>query len=166
MKLEEIKKNLNKPLRQVSLCFLVKENQVLLAMKKRGFGKERWNGTGGKPDSGETIEQSAIRETQEEIAVTPLSLKKMAVLDFYFPHNHDNNQQVVVFLVEKWQGQPKESEEMKPQWFDIKKLPFDTMWSDDPIWLPRVLNRILVKAEFLFDQNDQILDFKIKEGVC
>gem|GEM_PF-5914205 len=45
-----IKKNM----RQVSLCLLLRENkdnrEILLAMKKRGFGQERWNGVNGKND--------------------------------------------------------------------------------------------------------------------
>jgi hypothetical protein len=28
---------------------------------------------------------------------------------------------------------------MKPEWFDIEKIPYDKMWDDDIIWLPRVL---------------------------
>ena len=135
-------------------------------MKKRGFGQGRWNGAGGKPQPGETIEQAAIRETAEEIGVTPISLKRMATLDFYFPHNHDNNQQVVVFLVEKWQGEPKETEEMKCQWFETNKLPLDSMWSSDSHWLPKVLKKVTLRAEFLYDRNHQILDFKIEDGAC
>ena len=41
-------------MKQVSLIFLVKNNngkkEILLAMKKRGFGKGKWNGVGGKFD--------------------------------------------------------------------------------------------------------------------
>jgi 8-oxo-dGTP diphosphatase/2-hydroxy-dATP diphosphatase len=35
-------------------------------MKKRGFGKGKWNGFGGKVEEGECIEDSAIRELEEE----------------------------------------------------------------------------------------------------
>lgn len=39
---------------------------VLLGMKKRGFGVGKWNGFGGKVQEGETIRECARRETQEE----------------------------------------------------------------------------------------------------
>ena len=39
---------------------------VLLGMKKRGFGIGKWNGFGGKVKDGETIRECAMRETQEE----------------------------------------------------------------------------------------------------
>ena len=39
-------------------------------MKKRGFGANRWNGVGGKMEANDTtIEETAKRETQEEIGV-------------------------------------------------------------------------------------------------
>ena len=50
-----------------TVVFLIRENQVLLAMKKRGFGEGKWNGVGGKLDPGETVEQALVRECQEEI---------------------------------------------------------------------------------------------------
>jgi NADH pyrophosphatase NudC (nudix superfamily) len=65
-----------------TLLFLQKDDQILLAMKKRGFGSDRYNGVGGKLEPGETIEQALIRECQEEIEVTPLSYRKVAEHDF------------------------------------------------------------------------------------
>ena len=62
-------------LRNSTLVFLIKKNNgsitdICLAMKKRGFGKGRWNGVGGKVEAGETIEAAAMREAREEIGVT------------------------------------------------------------------------------------------------
>lgn len=67
-----------------TLCLLKKDHELLLAMKRRDWGTGRWNGPGGKPDEGESIEQAAIRETEEEVKVTPLSLRKTAHLYFTF----------------------------------------------------------------------------------
>ena len=120
MSLDKFKIKIKKPLRQVSLCFLVKGDEVLLAMKKRGFGKGRWNGVGGKPDEKEKLDDCAIRETKEEINIDATKLHKVASLKFYFPHeplNKDWNQEVVVYSIDEWEGHPKETEEMKPKWF-------------------------------------------------
>ena len=67
-----------------TLCFLVNNSHVLLAMKKRGFGVGKWNGTGGKGEENESSRQTAIRETEEEIGVTPQLLEKAAFLTFHF----------------------------------------------------------------------------------
>ncbi|HET6924778.1 MAG TPA: NUDIX domain-containing protein, partial [Candidatus Saccharimonadales bacterium] len=68
-----------------TLALLVRNDSILLAMKKRGFGQGLWNGAGGKVEAGETIEQAMIRECQEEISVTPTTFEKVAVHDFVFP---------------------------------------------------------------------------------
>ena len=41
--------------------FILNEANVLLGMKKRGFGVGRWNGFGGKVDADETILEAAKR---------------------------------------------------------------------------------------------------------
>ncbi|MEK7139021.1 MAG: NUDIX domain-containing protein [Patescibacteria group bacterium] len=57
-------------MRQTTLCLLLKEKEILLAMKKRGFGAGKWNGVGGKVDEGETVKLAATRELNEEIGVS------------------------------------------------------------------------------------------------
>jgi 8-oxo-dGTP pyrophosphatase MutT (NUDIX family) len=154
---------LESTMRQATLLFLLKNNQILLAMKKRGFGINRWNGYGGKPKANETILETAIRETQEEIGVTPKNIFQVATLDFYFKNKPEWDNQVLVYTTKEWVGEPIETEEMKPQWFDLDKIPFESMWPDDPFWLPSVLNNKKVQAKFTFGDNDIILDKEIYE---
>ncbi len=166
MKLAQYKKSLPGPLREVTLLFLEKPDEILLAMKKRGFGQGKWNGVGGKPDKGESIEAAAVRETKEEIGVVPKNLRQVATLDFYFPlvpQDKDWNQRVIVFMAPEWEGEPTESDEMAPQWYAKTDLPFDDMWSDDRHWIPQVLAGKKVEAEFMFDDNQEIIDFSLKE---
>lgn len=154
-------------LRDATLVFLVKRSEgvireICLAMKKRGFGKGRWNGVGGKVDGEhETIEEAARRETHEEIGVEIADLDKRAELFFYFPHNTVWNQMVHVYFTEAWSVEPAESEEMNPHWFSIDELPFHDMWPDDPFWLPEVIAGSKVKARFSFGEGDSILDKEV-----
>lgn len=46
-----------------------KNSLVMMGMKKRGFGVGKWNGFGGKVEAGESNEQAAIRELEEESSV-------------------------------------------------------------------------------------------------
>ena len=163
MKLAKYKETLSGPLRQATLCFLIKEKEILLARKKRGFAEGKINGVGGKVDDGESVEETARRETFEEIGVKVNSLKKVAVLDFYFTHNAGWNQQVIVFEVREWKGEPKESEEMEPFWFAFEDIPYGEMWGDDIHWLPRVLEGKKIKASFLFNEKEEILDYTVEE---
>lgn len=150
-------------MKQATLLFLLKDNQILLAMKKRGFGVGRWNGVGGKPKDNENIFDTAVRETQEEINVTPLNISHVATLNFYFKNKSEWNQQVLVFITHDWKGDPSESEEMSPKWFDTKKIPFDSMWVDDPFWLPKILSGKKINATFTFGDNDVILAQEVHE---
>jgi len=156
-------------MKQATLCLLIRENQknkeILLAMKKRGFGVGKWNGIGGKLDSkkgDKNILDAAIRETKEEIGVNIEKIKKTAILNFRFPYMEEWNQVVHVFLVENWEGEPIESEEMMPKWFGIKEIPFAKMWDDDRFWLPLVLNGKKLKAEFIFREGEKIFKKNIK----
>ena len=109
------------------------------------------------------IFDTAIRETQEEICVTPKNIIKVATLNFYFQNKPEWNQQVLVFTATEWGGNPCETEEMKPQWFDKNKLPFESMWPDDQFWLPLILDNKKIQAEFTFGENDIVLNQKINE---
>lgn len=162
MKIDEYKAMLHKPLRQRTLCFLIEDDQVLLGMKKRGFGQGKYAGIGGKPEEGESSEQAAKREVEEEINVRVATLKKVAVTNNYFPYveNPESwNQIIDVYLVGQWRGEILETDEIMPQWFDVNNIPLEKMWSDAKLWLPQILRGEKVKAEFLFDANLNVEDY-------
>src|ERR1022692_240875 len=73
-----------KPTEYANLCFVMRDGQILLIRKKRGLGAGKINGPGGRLEKGETALASAIRETQEEIGVTPLELVESGELFFQF----------------------------------------------------------------------------------
>lgn len=153
-------------MRTVTLCLAMKEGKILLAMKKRGFGMGKWNGCGGKIQEGETIETAAVREMREEagLIVDPASIDKVGQIEFHFKDKPEWNQKMHIFLVKNWNGEAQESEEMKPQWFDINKIPFDAMWPDDKHWLPMVLAGKKVEGSFNFvNEGAQIDGFDIRE---
>jgi 8-oxo-dGTP pyrophosphatase MutT (NUDIX family) len=146
---------------QTTLCFLVKDGKVCLGMKKRGFGTGNWNGIGGKQQEGETIMKTFLRETEEELTIKPIDFEKLGELKFYYLANEKWNQRVHVYVIYKWEGEPKESEEVKPDWWPIDNLPFHSMWPDDPHWLPPVLAGQYTKAKFIFGEDNKIKSFKV-----
>lgn len=147
-----------------TLVFLRRNNEILLAMKKRGFGEGRWNGIGGKIGPDETIEAAMLRETKEEINVTPTHYHQVADITFdQFFKGEPAHMQVNVFVAWEWEGEPAESEEMKPRWFSIDSLPYDAMWADDPYWLPLVLEGKKIRASFVMDEDDIITKHSIEE---
>ena len=153
-------------MKQTNICFLFKDDQVLLGMKKRGFGVGKWNGFGGKLKEGEDIKTSMARELREEAGVNVLieDLKEAGTLKFRFENNSDWDNYCHIFIATNWVGDPSESEEMLPRWYTITELPFDSMWVDDSHWLPLVLAGKKIEAEFLFNaEGENILNYKILE---
>ena len=108
-----------------------KSKEILLGMKLRGFGKGKWNGFGGKIEPGETVEEAAVRELWEEsnLTITTADLQKRAVITFTMQESL-KLMHVHVFETFTFVGEEKESDEMKPQWFLEKDIPFDQTWPD------------------------------------
>ena len=153
-------------MRKTTLCFLIDENHICLAMKKRGFGVNKWNGVGGKVEYGESIPEAAAREIYEEIGVKTKirDLEQVGNIKFYFSNKPEWDQQVYIYFTKRWQGAPVESEEMAPKWYDKTKLPYDEMWVDDIHWLPKVLDDKKVRGEFYFNEDgSEIIKFNIRE---
>lgn len=139
-------------------CFLVKTDEqdvpieVCLAMKLRGFGEGLWNGSGGKPKDGETVEQATRREVEEEFRVEVIDIEKRAEIEFILT---EEGRKVVMhtFLAKKWLGEPEKTDEMRPQWFLVKDVPYDQMWKGDKEWLPIILSGKMIKAKYTYSHE-------------
>lgn len=135
------------------------QNQVLLGLKKSGFGAGKYAGFGGKVEAGETLAQAAVRELREEsgLQAKEQNLWYMARLEFLFPAKPSWDQVVHVFRLEFWLGEPGETEEMRPEWFGFDRLPFAQMWADAPYWLPPVLRGAKRSMRFTFALDNETL---------
>jgi 8-oxo-dGTP diphosphatase len=115
--------------------------QVLLGLKKTGFGAGKWVGLGGHVEPGEKPVAAAVREVEEEsgLVVPADSLQHLASIEFRFPIRPSWDQATDVFVTSVYQGEPAESDEVEPRWFTEDALPLGLMWDDAQYWLPLVL---------------------------
>jgi 8-oxo-dGTP diphosphatase/2-hydroxy-dATP diphosphatase len=152
----------------LTLCMVIKGDKVLLGMKKRGFGVGRWNGFGGKVEEGEEIVEAAKRELMEEVGIETDVLEEVGLIDFEF-ENDPKILEVHIFKIDNFDGDFKESEEMRPEWFHRDLIPYEQMWSDDIYWLPMLLDGKKFRGRFLFDRpsdaeySSKILEHHLEE---
>jgi len=146
-----------------TLLYVVQDNKILLARKKKGWREGIYNGVGGKSDPGETVDQTMIRETEEEIGITPTKYEKVAIKQFTtFFKGEWTNWVVHSYFAYEYTGTIAESDEMAPEWFDFDKIPYDGMWDDDKYWLPKVLAGEKVIGYFEFDKDNIVVSHSIK----
>ena len=146
-----------------TLLLVVEGGRVLLAQKKRGWREGIYNGVGGKVEQGEDIERAMIRETQEEIGITPTKYEKVCYSEFIVYFKGEWAKLIChKYIATKYSGEPIESDEMRPEWFDFDKIPYDNMWTDDIYWLPRVLLGEKLKCYFTFDEDNKIVSHKVE----
>lgn len=151
-------------MRDVTLVFVFNpQGQILLCTKKMSdswftMALDKWNGAGGKIEEGESPEQWAIRELEEEtgIVAPTTALNKVWVIDFTFAARPDWNQRMHIFLIKNCTQEPVETEEMRPQRRDVDNIPYDQMREDDTYRLPRVLAGEYVEYVFGFDVDGKL----------
>jgi mutator protein MutT len=147
--------------------FLRRDDKILLGLRKKvslGLGENLLSGIGGKiGDSaelvGETADQAMVREFQEEVGVTPALWENRGGVKFIFPAKPKWNLDVTIYTIGSWEGEPKETEVIKPMWFSVTELPFERMWTDNRHWVPRVLAGETIQAVFLYDLENKLVKY-------
>ena len=132
-----------------TLLFVFRDDEVLLIRKKRGLGAGKINGPGGKIDPGETPEQCAVREVEEELRIRAREVSEIGLLRFQFVDGlsilcH-------VFRAESFDGIPVETGEAIPLWTKLNAIPYDEMWADDRMWFHHLAAKRKFVGNFEFD---------------
>ncbi len=138
-----------------TLMFVIRDDEVLLIHKKRGLGKGKVNGPGGKLEAGETPAACAVRETEEEVGITPQEIEAAGELFFQFTDGLSIH--CYVYRAGSFCGVPVETEEADPFWCRLDALPFEKMWEDDATWFDFMLSRSFFRGHYIFD-DDRMLD--------
>ncbi|MDT7849433.1 Nudix family hydrolase [Methylophilus sp. VKM B-3414] len=106
---------------QVAVAILIRPNgEYLLASRPNGKGWAGWwEFPGGKIESGETPENALIRESQEELGITPTQIQPWIKRRYDYPATHDAEAKTVLlhfFFVHAWQGELQAREGQQFAW--------------------------------------------------
>lgn len=134
--------------RQVVLCFLFRESgsgrEVLLGLKRSGFGTGHIVALGGGIEPGETPAEAAVREVREEsgVEVEPADLTELGPVRWRFPVRPAFDMDAIIFSADRFLGEPAISDEIDPHWYPVESVPWDGMWEDARHWLNYVLQSL------------------------
>ena len=136
--------------------FVIRPGEVLLIRKLRGLGAGKINAPGGRLEPGETLVEAAMRETREEVGVTPRAPRLRGELRFEFVDGY--RLECHVFSADDCDGEARPSDEAIPIWTPLWQIPYREMWADDALWVPLMLSgRTPFSGRFVF-AGDALLD--------
>lgn len=109
----------------VGAVIINESNEILLLKRVKEPESGYWTIPGGTVEFGEKIEETIVREIEEEIGVKSAIIKLLGVTNHILPEEH-THWVAPAFLVKIIEGTPRNMEphshsEMK--WFSIDKLP-------------------------------------------
>jgi len=147
----------------VAVTYILRDNggstEVLLGEKLRGLGVGHIVGPGGKVEDGETPEEAAIREVQEEVGlkIDANYLAPLACIRYPFVHRDALSQRSFVFSTRVFSGELQHSGELIASWWPLGKIPYERMWSDAKLWLPRALSGEFIDATIVMGESNEVL---------
>ncbi len=148
----------------MTLVYPVKDTQTLLGLKKLRIGQGTYVGFGGRVEPNESIEETAIRELQEECGLTTSTgnLINRGCLKIHNPRYAALGVlKIHIFTLTSWKGTTHETDEMKPEWFERKRMPWEKMRESEAYWLPAVLNGRKVEVEIWYDIAENLKKMRV-----
>ena len=136
------------------------KQEVLLGEKLTGIGRGKIVAPGGKSEGEETPGSSAIREIWEEVGllVPPDALTPIALISYPFRERPELSQRSFAFVTREFQGEVRSSSELEARWWPVAEIPFERMWADAKLWLPRALEGDFVEATIEIGLENEVLN--------
>lgn len=111
---------------------VIKNNKILLGKRKNAHGEGTWSLPGGHLEHFETIQDCAIRETEEETGIKLKDVKLGPYTNDFF--KKENKHYITLFTISTTQEEPKLMEPNKCEkwdWFSWDNLP-------EPLFVPNL----------------------------
>lgn len=147
----------------VAVTYIIRHHkgvdQVLLGEKLTGLGVGKVVGPGGKAEPGEVPVETAVREIHEEVGlrVHAADLRAIAVITYPFINRPALSQRSHVFMTDVFSGTVASSSELRATWFPVAGIPWERMWPDAELWLPRALQGTFVERTFSIGEDDRVV---------
>ena len=147
-----------------TLCYVCdKESGSTLMIyrnkKSNDYHEGKWNGLGGKFDTGESPEECARREIAEESGLKVKSVKMRGFITFpLFDGKED--WYVFLFTADDFEGKLIDSPEGKLEWIKNDKLIKLNLWDGDKIFIPWLFEDKFFSAKFIYEDGN-FVDYNV-----
>ena len=147
-----------------TLCYVInkKSNSTLMihrVKKENDYHQGKWNGLGGKFESGESPEECAIREIKEE---SGLNVKSVTMKGFITFPMFDGKEDwyVFLFVTDDFEGELIDSNEGDLAWIQNEKLMEINLWEGDKIFIPWLFKDKFFSAKFNY-KDGEFVDYEV-----
>ncbi len=120
--------------------------------KKNDIHDGRWNGLGGKMESGETPEECVVREVQEESGLKITNPALRGILTFP-GFDVENDWICFLFTADHFSGKLIESNEGNLEWILNKNLSSLYLWEGDRLFLKWLRQKRFFSAKFIYKKG-------------
>ncbi len=146
-----------------TLCYVMQNDKTLMIhriKKKNDMHKGKWNGLGGKFESGETPEECVIREVKEESGLLIRNPKLHGFITFPL-FDGKKDWYVFIFTAKEFEGHLIESNEGILEWIPNNKLLELNLWEGDKIFIPWLFQDKFFSARFVYE-NGTFKNYDVK----
>jgi 8-oxo-dGTP diphosphatase len=139
-----------------TLCYIKRDGCTLMVYRDKKVNdihEGKWNGLGGKFETGETPEECVVREVLEESGLSIQHPKLCGLL--MFPKFKGNDWYVFVFTVNEFSGELIDSPEGRLEWIPDEKILDLNLWESDHIFMTWIKEGKFFSAKFEYE-GDQM----------
>jgi 8-oxo-dGTP diphosphatase len=126
-----------------TLCHLERDGKYLMLhrVKKEGdLNRDKWIGIGGKFEAGESPEECALREVQEETGLSMLDFEYRGIVTFV--SDQWGTEYMHLFWSDRFEGTLRDCDEGVLEWVDKQVLLHKNIWEGDKIFLKLLDQRV------------------------
>lgn len=143
-----------------TLCYVIDKNKDCTLMiyrnkKNNDYHEGKWNGLGGKFEQGESPEECAIREIEEESGLKVKSVKMKGFITFPLFDGKDD-WYVFLFTADEFEGELINSPEGHLEWIQNDRINEINLWEGDKIFIPWLFQDKFFSAKFNYENGKYI----------
>jgi 8-oxo-dGTP diphosphatase len=89
--------------------------------------------------------------------IEPRALNPLACIRYPFVNREGLSQRSFVFSAQAFSGELQSSGELVGSWWPAEEIPYERMWSDAKLWLPRALSGEFIDATIVIGEHNEVV---------